>query len=73
MESEVYMNQGIVVAALGVLAIVVGGAMVALQYHRTIGLGALGLGVILLAGGAFLALRMKGKASLQVQPASKPT
>ena len=67
------MKLGIPVVILGVLGVVVGGALYAAHYHRTIGEAGLGLGVVLLIVGAALWM-MKEKASTPadtqpVQPA----
>ncbi len=45
------MKFGLPLAVLGILGIVLGGAMYAYRYHRTIGTGGIILGVILLVVG----------------------
>jgi hypothetical protein len=65
------MNSGLAVLLLGVLAAAVGGAMYILRYHHTVGLAALGLGVILIVAGAYMASK-KGGTSQQAQTAIKP-
>ncbi|MDA4127876.1 MAG: hypothetical protein OK422_00190 [Thaumarchaeota archaeon] len=54
------MKNSLLVLGLGVLALVVGGAMYAIDYHRTIGLGGVGLGVLLILGGVAMT-RMEKK------------
>ncbi len=51
---------GMWIGILGVLVIAVGGIMYAVDYHRTIGLGILGLGIILVIVGTAW-WKMKGK------------
>ena len=47
---------------MGVLALIVGGAMEAANYHKTIGWGGIGLGIILVIVGAVWWM-MKGKSA----------
>ncbi|HYC26638.1 MAG TPA: hypothetical protein VEB67_01290 [Nitrososphaerales archaeon] len=61
------MNTGMLVTILGILGIVVGGAMYAIPFHKDIGLGGLGLGVVLLIVGLWMS-RKKPMA-----PAATPT
>ena len=63
------MNAGYVVAVLGVLGLVLGGAMYAIPWHRTIGLGGVALGVILLLAGIWLS-RSGKKAPVTPSPGS---
>jgi len=65
------MNTGYILAGLGILGVIVGGAMYAERYHRIIGLGGLALGVVLLIVGIWLAMSHKPKpAPPAPQPAS---
>ncbi|MDA4126456.1 MAG: hypothetical protein OK452_04535 [Thaumarchaeota archaeon] len=48
------MKLGILLVLLGVLGVVAGVAMYFVDWHRTIGLGGVGLGVVLLVVGGFL-------------------
>lgn len=48
------MNQGYTFAGLGILAIVIGGAMWALDWHHTIGEGGVGVGIILVIVGLYM-------------------
>ena len=56
------MKLGIMLVILGILGIIIGGALYAADYHRTIGLGGIGLGVLLLIVGGAMTM-MKGKAA----------
>jgi uncharacterized membrane protein YkgB len=62
------MNTGYAVAALGILGVIVGAGMYAAAWHRTIGLGGVGLGVILLVAGIWLARNPPAKPAPQTQP-----
>jgi uncharacterized membrane protein YkgB len=59
------MNMGYAAAALGVLGVIVGAGMYAAAWHRTIGLGGIGLGIILLVAGIWLARSPPAKAAPQ--------
>ncbi len=48
------MNLGYVGIGLGILGLVIGGAMYASDWHKTIGLGGIALGIVLLIAGAWL-------------------
>ena len=47
------MKTSIVLYAIGIIVLFAGVAMYALPWHRTIGLGGLVLGILVLAAGAF--------------------
>ena len=64
------MNMGYPVAGLGILGVIMGGAMYAARWHRLIGLVGLGLGIVLLVIGLWLAMSQKPKPAPQ---ASQPT
>jgi hypothetical protein len=64
------MKAGIWVAALGVLGVIVGGGMYAADWHRTIGLGGLGIGIILLIAGVALSMQ---KQKPMAAPAAAPS
>ena len=67
------MNLGYGVAGLGVLGIIVGAAMYVADWHKTIGLGGIGLGAVLLIAGIWLARAPMSKAPAQpAQPATTP-
>jgi len=59
------MNMGWGVAALGVLGVIIGAAMYAAKWHRLVGLGGLGLGVVLLVIGIWLTMTQKQKPASQ--------
>jgi len=64
------MNTGYIVAALGVLGVILGATMYAAQWHKTVGLGGVGLGILLILVGVWMARSVKPKAMPQVaQPA----
>ena len=56
------MNTGYAVAVLGVLGVILGAGMYAAQWHRTIGLGGIGLGILLILVGVWMARSVKPKA-----------
>jgi len=65
------MNTGYAVAVLGVLAVLLGAGMYAAQWHKTIGLGGLGLGILLILVGVWMARSKKPIATPQpAQPKS---
>jgi hypothetical protein len=51
------MKSGMLVIGLGILGVIIGGALYAADYHRTIGLGGIGLGIVLLVVGAVMSMR----------------
>jgi hypothetical protein len=57
------MNTGYLVAALGVLGLVVGAAMYAMAWHKTIGLGGVGLGLVLVIVGIWYSRSSKPAAA----------
>jgi high-affinity Fe2+/Pb2+ permease len=59
------MNTGYVVAVLGVLGIIIGAGMYAAQWHKTIGLGGVGLGILLIIVGVWMARGTQPKATPQ--------
>jgi len=64
------MNTGYIVAVLGVLGVILGATMYAAQWHKTVGLGGVGLGILLILVGVWMARSVKPKAMPQVaQPA----
>ncbi len=58
------MKPGIWLAVLGVLGVAIGAAMYLVDWHRTIGLGGVGLGIVLVVVG--------GVMSMQKQKATSP-
>ena len=71
------MGYGIWVVILGILAIIIGGAMEAASYHKTIGWGGIGLGIILIIVGVVLMMvkdknATKPAAPQPAQPAKNP-
>jgi multisubunit Na+/H+ antiporter MnhG subunit len=56
------MNTGYIVAVLGVLGIILGAGMYAAQWHKTIGLGGIGLGILLILVGVWMARSVQPKA-----------
>jgi hypothetical protein len=60
------MKPGIWIALLGILGVVIGAAMYFVDWHRTIGLGGVGLGVVLVVVGWVLAMRKQKAASAPV-------
>jgi hypothetical protein len=61
------MKPGILLALLGILAVVAGIAIYLVGGHRTIGLGGIGLGIVLLVVGGVL-LMQKPKAASAPNP-----
>jgi len=55
------MNLGYVIAALGVIGVLAGAVMYGIAWHRTIGLGGVVLGVILLIAGLWFSRQAKPK------------
>jgi len=64
------MKTGHILAILGVLGIAAGAGMYLIDYHRTIGLGGIGLGVVLVLIGLWAGRSMKPAAAPQ---ATQPT
>jgi len=64
------MRMGILIAVLGILGIVGGAAMYALPFHKDIGLGGVGLGVVLLIVGVWAS---RSKPMAQPRPTGQPT
>jgi membrane protein DedA with SNARE-associated domain len=62
------MGLGMWVMILGILGIIVGAAMYAADYHRTIGTYGLGLGVILVIVGAAWWMMKERKAPVPAKP-----
>ena len=65
------MGYGVWIAILGILAIIIGGAMEAASYHKTIGWGGIILGIILIILG--LAWWMTKERSAPKPAAPQPT
>ena len=57
------MKPGIWIALLGILGVVIGAAMYFVDWHRTIGLGGVGLGIVLLVVGGVLSMQKPKTAS----------
>lgn len=57
------MKPSIWIALLGILGVVVGSAMYFVDWHRTIGLGGVGVGIVLLVVGGVLAMQKPKTAS----------
>ena len=66
------MNTGYAVAVLGVLGVLLGAVMYAAQWHKTIGLGGVGLGVLLIVVGVWMARGTQPKATSQATQPAKP-
>jgi len=66
------MNTGYAVAVLGVLGVILGAGMYAAQWHRTIGLGGLGLGILLILVGVWMARSTKPKTMPQPAQPTQP-
>ena len=60
------MNTGYLVAILGVLGVLLGAGMYASDWHKTIGLGGIGLGIVLILAGVWMARSMRPKATPQM-------
>ena len=65
------MNAGYPVAVLGVLGAILGAGMYAADWHRTIGLGGVGLGIVLILAGVWMARSAAPKATPQASPPQK--
>lgn len=63
------MNAGYGVAGLGVLGVIVGASMYLIDWHRTIGLGGIGVGVILLIIGVLVSRGSMSKPMPKTAPA----
>ena len=61
------MNNGYLVMGLGVLGLIVGAGMYAADWHKTIGLGGIGLGVVLILAGAWFSREAMKKAQSQTE------
>ena len=59
------MNTGYLLAGLGVIGLILGAGMYAASWHRTVGLGGLGVGVVLLIAGIWMARSKPMKAMPQ--------
>jgi len=66
------MNTGYAIAALGVLGAILGAGMYAASWHRTIGLGGVGLGILLILVGVWMTQSTKPKAMPQAAQPAKP-
>ena len=66
------MNTGYAVAVLGVLGVVLGALMYAAQWHKTIGRGGVGLGILLIVVGVWMARGMQPKAASQTTRPANP-
>jgi len=66
------MNTGYIVAVIGVLGLILGAALYAAQWHKTIGLGGVGLGILLIIVGFWMARGVKPKAMPQPAQPSNP-
>jgi membrane protein DedA with SNARE-associated domain len=62
------MGYGIWILILGILAVIIGGAMEAASYHKTVGWGGIGLGIILIIVGAVLMMTKDKSASKSAAP-----
>jgi len=60
------MKLGIWIALLGILGVAIGGAMYFMDWHRTIGLGGVGLGIVLVVVGGVLSMQKPKAASAAV-------
>jgi len=66
------MNTGYIVAVIGVLGLILGAGMYAAQWHKTVGLGGVGLGIVLIIAGIWMARSMKPRAMPQPAQPSNP-
>jgi len=66
------MNTGYALAVLGVLGIVLGAGMYVASWHKTVGLGGIGLGILLILVGVWMARGMRPKAVPQATPPANP-
>ena len=65
------MNTGYALAVLGVVGVVLGTGMYITSWHKTIGLGGIGLGMLLILVGVWMARGTRPKAMPQMsQPAN---
>jgi hypothetical protein len=55
------MNVGYIVAVLGILGAILGAGMYAASWHKTVGLGGVGVGVVLILVGIWMARGMRPK------------
>lgn len=66
------MNTGYAIAALGVLGAILGAGMYAASWHRTIGLGGVGLGILLILVGVWMVQSAKPRATPETTQSAKP-
>ena len=66
------MNTGYILAVLGVLGAILGAGMYAAQWHKTVGLGGIGLGILLILVGVWMARSAKPKAMPQAAQPTNP-
>ncbi|MDA4123989.1 MAG: hypothetical protein OK438_00870 [Thaumarchaeota archaeon] len=66
------MKSGMWVILLGVLGVIIGGAMYAIDWHRTIGTGGIGVGIVLLVVGGYMFMQ-KAKPAPVAKPAQTTT
>ena len=64
------MKTGYIVAVLGVLGLILGAGMYAAKYHKTIGLGGIVIGIVLILIGIWMARGMKPQTQAQPSPAA---
>ena len=57
---------------IGVLGLILGAGMYAAQWHKTVGLGGVGLGIVLIIAGVWMARGVKPKAMPQPTQPSSP-
>ena len=67
------MNTGYIVAVLGVLGAILGAGMYAAQWHKTVGLGGIGLGILLILVGVWMARIAQPKAMPKAAQPAQPT
>jgi len=65
------MNTGYIVVVLGVLGVILGAGMWAAQWHKTIGLGGVGLGILLIVVGVWMARSVQPKTMPQAANQAK--